>query len=179
MQRLDRSLMTLLGVYLVTLTFALSAPALSQTRLFAYPQAGQSQQQQMLDHGECHQWAMQQSGFDPNRPPPQVYATYSSPPPSNQGGALRGAAGGAALGAVGGAIAGDAGKGAAIGAATGALFGAMRRRQAAREQQEWQQYQDQQMRQQQQAIAQQQAMGQQTYNRAYAACMQARAYVVQ
>ena len=33
--------------------------------LFVYPKNGQSDQQQATDKFECHQWAHQQSGFDP------------------------------------------------------------------------------------------------------------------
>src|SRR5688572_25580645 len=109
--------------------------------VFVYPQKGQSPQQQQRDRFECHQWAVQQSGFDPTAP--QQAQAPPPPPPSSTaplGGpsALRGGARGAAVGAVGGAIAGDAGKGAAVGAATGALFGGMRKadQQAAYQQQQ-------------------------------------------
>ncbi len=167
------------GLCCLALVFS-TATAFAQTQLFAYPQAGQSQEQQARDQAECHQWAVQQTAFDPYRPAPQAQAAYSAPPPSTSTGGLgRGAARGAALGAVGGAIGGDAGKGAAIGAGTGALFGAMRRRDAQRERAEWEQHQQQQMQQQQQQISQQQAQGQQNYNRAYAACMNSRNYAVQ
>ena len=128
-----------------------------------YPQKGQSPQQQQQDQGECHVWAMQQSGYNPSAPgaPPP-------PPPPQGGGAVGGAARGAAVGAVGGAIGGNAGKGAAIGAATGAVFGTMRRNR------ENQQYQAQVSSQQQQT-----AGLQANYNRALAACMSGRGYTVQ
>lgn len=93
--------------------------------MFFYPSQGQSPEQQNRDQGECHAWAVQQTGFDPANPPAPAAA---APAPAPQGGLLRGAARGAAVGAVGGAIAGDAGKGAALGAGTGALLGGMRRR---------------------------------------------------
>ncbi len=142
----------------------------SAQQMYVYPRYGQPPEQQNRDRGECHVWAVQQSGFDPANP--QVAAP---PPPSYsepaRGGLFRGAARGAALGAVGGAIAGDAGKGAAIGAATGGLIGGMRRRdQVARQQHQQQQYQ-----QQQQAALQQ---GHGAYNRAFGACMQGRGYTV-
>ncbi len=166
---------------LCCLTLVCFAPAaFGQTQLFAYPKAGQSQERQARDQSECHHWAVQQSAFDPYRPAPQPQTTYTAPPPStSRGGLLRGGARGAAVGAVGGAIAGDAGRGAAIGAATGALFGAMRRRDAYQERAEWEYHQQQQIQQQQQQIAHQQAQGQQNYDRAYAACMTARDYVIQ
>jgi hypothetical protein len=132
-------------------------------QLMIYPQKGQSPQQQQTDHGECHVWAMQQSGYNPSAPgaPPP-------PPPPQGGAAVQGAARGAAVGAVGGAIGGNAGKGAAAGAAAGAVFGTMRRNNENR------QYQAQVSAQQQQT-----AGLQANYNRALAACMQGRGYTVQ
>ena len=90
---------------------------------YVYPAKGQGQQQQQKDQGECHSWAVNQSGYNPG---------YAGEP--TQGGVVRGGARGAATGAVVGAIAGDAGKGAAAGAAGGALIGGMRRRDARRQQ---------------------------------------------
>jgi Glycine-zipper domain len=149
-------------VALVCSLVALTGVATAQS-LYVYPQKGQSADQQTRDRGECHGWAVQQTGFDPGAapaPPP----TASAP----QGGAVRGAARGAAVGAVGGAIAGDAGTGAAVGAATGALFGTMRRRDQARQQEaQNQQYQA--------AASQRQA----EYKRALSACLTARGYTVQ
>ena len=154
-----------LGVTLGALLWA--APG--QGQMFIYPERGQSPEQQQRDRGECHVWAVQQSGFDPAAP-----RTTAAPPPASQppqGGLMRGAARGAAVGAVGGAIAGDAGKGAAIGAATGGLMGGMRRAdQMAQQQQQQQAWQA-----QQQAIS---AQGTDTYNRALAACLAGRGYTV-
>jgi len=151
----------------VILTLALvsglfTAPAWAQ-QLFIYPQRGQSQQQQQQDRFECHQWAVQQTGFDPTMgtaPPPPGAAPTT--------GTLRGAGRGAAVGAVGGAIAGDAGRGAAIGAATGAVFGTMRRNSQIRESEA-----------QQAAHAQQANQQRDAYNRALAACLSGRGYTVQ
>jgi hypothetical protein len=155
--------MTKLSVLVAGAVFlALSHPAASQ-QVFFYPTKGQTPQQQQADHGQCHVWAVQQSGFDPARV--QV-APQGAPPP--QSSALRGAARGAAVGAVGGAIGGDAGKGAAIGAGVGALFGGARRRQ------QESQYRAQ-VQQQQAAISQQQA----NYTRALSACMSGKGYSVQ
>ncbi len=36
------------------------------SRLFAYPRQGQSPQQQNVDLTECHYWAVNQTGYDPN-----------------------------------------------------------------------------------------------------------------
>ena len=37
-------------------------------RLFAYPMKGQSEEQQATDRYQCHQWAADQTGFDPTQP---------------------------------------------------------------------------------------------------------------
>lgn len=149
--------------------------------LYIYPQKGQSAEQQDQDRYNCHTWAVQQTGFDPTRQQPAAAAPAYTPPPqpeAPQGGAMRGAARGAAVGAVGGAIAGDAGKGAAIGAGTGALIGGMRRRdQVAREQQAQQNYESQRASAQATQSAES-ANRQKEYNRAMAACLQARGYSV-
>jgi hypothetical protein len=129
--------------------------------IFAYPNNGQDQQQQDRDRYECHNWSVSQTGFDPTRPPPTVGAPPSTSSPA------RGALGGAAIGAIGGAIGGNAGAGAAIGAGTGALVGGARRRNQQRQATDIQN-------QQAAAFAQQND----AYNRALAACLQARGYTI-
>lgn len=150
------------------LAFIAMVTAAGAQQLIVYPSQGQTPDQQARDQGECHAWAVQQSGYDPARPPPPP--STSAPVP--QGGVLRGAARGAVVGVTVGAIAGDAGTGAAAGAAGGALIGGFRRadQRRAHEQQQAQaqsQYQ-------QQLTAQNQ-----TYNRALSACLQGRGYTVQ
>ncbi len=156
--------------------------ALAQEQLYAYPNAGQSATQQQKDQAECRSWAIGQSGFNPSSAPPP--SAYVPPPPETGvfgrgqvggGGLLRDAGKGAAGGAIGGAIAGDAGKGAAIGAVSGMFLGGIRRAGRAQEQQQWDQQQAMVLQQQQQ----QQAALQREYNRAFAACMHARKYVVE
>jgi hypothetical protein len=133
-----------------------------EAEVFVYPKPGQSQEAFQKDQFECHNWAKQQTGFDPAQP-----SQVAAAPPPQQGGAVRGAARGAAVGAVGGAIGGDAGKGAAVGAGVGATAGAMRQnannRAAAQASQ--------------QAQAQQQG-NYNNYERAYAVCLQGRGYSV-
>jgi Glycine-zipper domain len=145
------------------LTAALTITAAHGQGMVIYPGKGQSPDQQNKDKGECHVWAVQQSGFDPA----QAQAPTSTPPPSQGGERARGAARGAAAGAAVGAIAGDAGKGAAAGAAAGTVAGGSRKRQAAREQEAQNQ-------QQQAAYAQSQA----GYQRALGACLEGRGYTV-
>jgi len=86
----------------------------AQPAVSAYPQKGQTAEQQSRDMTECQSWAKQQTGFDPTTDAAKGAGV----------GALIGALGGAAAGAAIGAAAGNAGRGAAIGAAAGGLGGA-------------------------------------------------------
>lgn len=143
-------------------TAAISHSSVAQN-VIAYPAQGQSQAQQDRDRFECYNWAVQQTGYNPQT---QQYGSSAPPPPPGTG-VLPGAAKGAAIGAIGGAIGGDAGKGAAIGAGVGGLFGGMRRREMEIQQQQAQA-------QQSAAIAQRNA----GFNRAMASCLQGRGYSV-
>lgn len=158
---------TVIVVTLVCMVF-FGETVLAQ-ELIIYPQKGQSQEQMEKDKFECYTWSKQQSGFDPMAPP-----TASTPPPASQelqSSAVKGAARGALVGVAVGAIAGNAGKGAAIGAASGGLLGGMKRRDEVvsqeKAEQQWAQQQ-----------ANEYAAKRNTYNRAYAACMEGRAYTV-
>ncbi|WP_430869497.1 YMGG-like glycine zipper-containing protein [Cupriavidus basilensis] len=128
---------------------------LAQAKPIIYPAKGQSAEQQQKDDGQCYVWAKNSTGVDP--------AAVAAAPPSGPAGGgerVRGAARGAAGGAAIGAIAGDAGKGAAAGAVAGTMAGGARARRN-------------------QQAAQQPAQGSMdTYNRAYAACMEGRGYTV-
>jgi len=148
-----------------TIIAGLAAGALvsaAHAEVYVYPKQGQSQDAFQKDQYECHNWATQQTGFNPAAPPQAAAA-----PPPQQGTAVRGAARGAAVGAVGGAIAGDAGKGAAVGAAVGGTATVMRNNRANRDA----------------AAANQQAQAQQqaaygNYEKAYATCLSGRGYSV-
>ncbi len=148
-----------------TLAAGLSTCVFASTgsgEVFVYPK-GQSQEQFEKDQFVCHQWATQQTGFNPSQPAP----TAAAPSTAGDGTVVRGAARGAAVGAVGGAIGGNAGKGAAIGAGVGATAGVMKRNQHNREV----------------AASNQQAQQQQQanlgrYETAYKTCMQGRKYQV-
>ena len=148
-------------VYILGLSVALIAEAGAQQ--YVYPAKGQSPQQQKSDEASCHSWAVQQSGFDPAKPPP---AQAAAQPPTTATGTTPGAGiRGAARGAiVGGALGGDAGTGAAVGAI--AARGQSRRQNAAAAQQGQQQ--------QQAATQQQQA----SFGKARAACLEGRGYSV-
>jgi len=150
--------------WFTTILIALTAVAIvsaAQAEVFVYPKQGQSQDAFQKDQYECHNWAQQQTGFNPAAPP------QAAAPPPAQGGVVRGGARGAAVGAVGGAIAGDAGKGAAVGAAVGGTATVMRNNRANRDA----------------AAANQQAQAQQqaaygNYEKAYATCLSGRGYSV-
>jgi hypothetical protein len=149
------------------------APALAQQN-FVYPGKGQSPQQQQKDEFECHQWAVQQTGYDPANPRQQASAP---PPPSGSaepeaGSGAKGAVKGAVIGGVIGGIGGRGGEGAAAGAVVGGIAA---RRSSRREAEQRQQYEQQQY-QQQQAAAN--AAGPNAYNRARVACLSGRGYTV-
>jgi hypothetical protein len=130
--------------------FTLASTASAQ-QVFVYPQKGQNQRQQDIDTAECTRWAKQQSGIDPNAPKqPDQVGTHAR-------GAAGGAAKGAAVGAAVGAIGGDAGKGAAAGAVVGGVGGRRRSKQAKQTAE---------------------AETTNTYQRAFAACMDGRGYSV-
>lgn len=167
--------------FVLALSVGLGSVPVAYAQMFAYPTKGQDQAQQRKDEFECTQWAQQQSGFDPNRPPQQVQVQASAAPSQcySSGGTVRGAGRGAALGAVGGAIGGNAGRGAAIGAGVGALGGTMRRNNARRECEEWERQQAQQQQNAQAQANAQWEQGRATFDRAWSACMEGRGYRVQ
>ena len=123
----------------------------SAPKAFVYPQKGQSKEQQESDEFACYKWAKEKSGVDPSAPAAPDQAG------EHARGTVGGAAKGAAVGAGVGAIGGDAGKGAAAGAAVGGVAGrrgSKMNKQAA------------------------QAETANSYQRAYAACMEGRGYTV-
>lgn len=93
-------------------------------RVYYYPKAGQTAEQQSRDHYECYNWAVQQTGFDPNDidiPAQARVQVVPVPSPGHDTAAMSVA--GAIIGAI---IAGprNALEGAAVGAAGGAIIGA-------------------------------------------------------
>lgn len=135
---------------------ALSGSAIAEQ--YVFPAKGQTPEQQKADESACHSWAMQQTGFDPAKPPPP-------PPPAktgaNAGSGARGAARGAVVGEI---IADDAGTGAAVGAVAARGQSRRQNRQTAEQSQ-----------QQQQAGTQTQ---QTNFNKARAACLEGKGYTV-
>ena len=134
----------------------------ASSQQFVYPAKGQSPEQQKKDEAQCHTWSVQQSKYDPAKPPP---STAGAKPPTTATGTTPGAgARGAARGAVVGGMMGDAGAGAAAGAV--AARGQSRRQNAAQAQQ------------QQQSATQQDEAGMAAYQKARATCLEGRGYTV-
>lgn len=163
---------SLIAAPLLLAVMAPSAGAPLAQDLFAYPNEGQSQEQQEQDKFACYQWAREQSGFDPMQAPVASAPAPKNDTPSTGASVVGGAGIGAALGAIGGAIAGGAaGKGAAIGAAGGGLLGGLhsesQKSNYRKERQEWERQQ-----------AAQYQQGRNKYNRAYSACMTGRGYTI-
>jgi hypothetical protein len=153
--------MKLAIIFVLALNAALLAPAVAQQ--FVYPAKGQTPEQQKADEATCYQWAVQQSGFDPAKPPPAAPApqTATTATGTVPGAGLRGAARGAVVGEL---ISDDPGAGAAAGAVAAR---GQSRRQAAAAGQEAQQ--------QQTAVVQQQ---QAAFDKARAACLEGEGYTV-
>ncbi|MBW1802496.1 MAG: hypothetical protein JRJ85_17410 [Deltaproteobacteria bacterium] len=153
----------LLVAVAVIFLFGLSIGGFAEAGMIVYPAKGQSAEQQQKDEFACHQWAVQQTGYDPTKTQqaPQQQTTQSGRP------VAKGAAGGALVGAGIGSLSGKAGRGMAIGAGVGALAGGARRRQQERQQAEAAQ----------QAQSTQQAQIDR-YNKAKQACLEGRGYTV-
>ena len=153
----------LLVAVAVIFLFGLAIDGFAEAGMIVYPAKGQSAEQQQKDEFACHQWAVQQTGYDPTKTQqaPQQQTTQSGRP------VAKGAAGGALVGAGIGSLSGKAGRGMAIGAGVGALAGGSRRRQQER---------------QQAAVNQQAQEAQQAqidrYNKAKQACLEGKGYSV-
>ena len=140
------------------------------TTVYAYPQQGQSPDQQSRDRYECSMWAVHQTGFDPSAPnvPAQYRVVASGPPPGT----------GTAIGAIAGAVIGaaispgwDRGAGAVFGGLTGAMIGSAS--DASRAQQN-----EMAMSEQQQQQAAEMSHKASDYRRALSACLSGRGYSV-
>ncbi len=148
----------------------LSGTAVAQTissslGIYVYPGNGQSIEQLAVDENECHQWAQQTTGVDPNNPMAGVQVQAPQQQSGPTGGALRGAAKGALIAEVSG---NDRSEYAAAAAVVGAARGS-RQRQAQNQQA------------QQQAQAEAEAQGAErlvSFKKAYSACMGGRKYTV-
>ena len=161
-------------VFIVPVFWVFLLPCAHAQDLIVFQGQGQSAEQTELDKFAGYNWAKGQTGFDPMQVP-----TASSPPPSGQkksvgGSTLRGGVAGGAAGAIIGGIASGkkgAKRGAAIGGLSGGALGGIRsssqNRQVEQQRKQWEQQQ-----------ANQYMQQRNTYNRAYAACMEGKGYTV-
>ena len=151
--------------HFVGLLLAAASTALCAQELFIYPNQGQSAEQQDKDKYECYNWAKNNSGFDPMAPP-----VATAPPPSGEkksGGAVKGAVGGAVLGRVVSGSSKTAKRTAAAGALVGGVRQSSQNQAVDAKRQQWEQEQ-----------TSQYVNARNSYNRAYAACLEGRGYTV-
>ncbi len=120
----------LLSVAAVT---ALAVTAVNAQQ-YVYPSKGQSPEKQKSDEAACYQWAVQQTGFDPAKPPPAPAQTTGP-----TGARVRGAAAGATVAAITDNDRSDAAAAGAVGAASAQR--AQKRQQAKAQQQQTSQQQ--------------------------------------
>ena len=83
MSKFWKSGIGVLFIFAFALSLSPVGEAAAQGDVFAYPKGGQSQDQLARDQFDCNQWAVQQSGFNPNQAQPQVQVgrDYMPPPP--------------------------------------------------------------------------------------------------
>ena len=149
---------------LVVLAGACLAGAATAQELMIFPNEGQDKQQQEQDEFACYSWAKGETGFDPMAVPT---ATEPAPQATDTSGQMaRGAVRGAAIGGIVG-NSDDAKKGAAAGAAVGGMRRRDQKRKDDQARAQWEQ-------EQQQIYAENRSR----YNRAFAACMEAKDYTV-
>lgn len=148
--------------------------------VYAFPQKGQTAEQQSVAEADCYGWAVKNTGTDPFQLQKQSQAIQQQKGAAqqqaveqagNQGTVVKEAARGAALGALVGSISGEAGKGAGYGAAAGVVAGNRRRRA---EQQAAAQSVEQQSQQMQAGVAEQQG----NFKKAFSVCLEGKGYMV-
>src|SRR5215468_1952680 len=155
----------MIGAWIAVL-LAADPGAVRAQDVYVYPAKNQTDEQMARDKEECHDWAVKQTGVDPEK-----LASEAVTPPPQSGESSSGAGsglGGAGLGAARGAMSGDAAGGAIRGVGMGRLIHAIRARR--------------QMEEQHQAVQQdyQQRQTQlQGYDRAFSTCLTGRGYSVQ
>src|SRR5262245_5262542 len=116
------------------------AGALAAQDVYIYPAQNQSDEQMARDKEECHDWAVKQTGVDPEKVATEALNQPSGNQPSSGAGS---GLGGAAFGAARGAMSGDAAGGAIRGVGIGRLAHAIRARRQMEEQHQASQQQDQ------------------------------------
>jgi hypothetical protein len=156
----------MIGAWMVVL-LAADLGAVGAQDVYVYPAKNQTDEQMARDKEECHDWAVKQTGVDPEK---LASETVTPPPPSGESSSGAGSGlGGAGLGAARGAMSGDAAGGAIRGVGIGRLVRAARARREMEEQHKASPPQDYQQRKTQL----------QSYDRAFGACLTGRGYSVQ
>ena len=133
--------------------------------VYVYPAKNQTDEQMARDKEECHDWAVKQTGVDPEK----LASEAATPPPKRESSSGAGSGlGGAGLGTARGAMSGDAAGGAIRGVGIGRL---VRAAHARREMEEQHQASPQDYQQRKTQL--------QSYDRAFGACLTGRGYSVQ
>jgi len=155
----------MIGAWIAVL-WAADPGAVSAQDVYVYPAKNQTDEQMARDKEECHDWAVKQTGVDPEK---LASEAATPPPPSAESSSGAGSGlGGAGLGAARGAMSGDAAGGAIRGVGIGRLVRAARAR---REMEEQHQASPQDYQQRKTQL--------QSYDRAFGACLTGRGYSVQ
>jgi outer membrane lipoprotein SlyB len=158
----------------------MGTPASAQD-LFVYPSRGQSDEQLAEDRYACHQWAVQESRFDPSEfgelAPPR---TVRVPVPENEarGATAKGTVAGAVAGAVIGSREDKANKGAVIGAIIGSIAGSAVEEQGERKAQAQAESEAQRQAAELERTRAEKALRRSDYRRALSACLEGRGYTV-
>ena len=155
----------MIGAWMVVL-LAAEPGGVGAQDVYVYPAKNQTDEQMARDKEECHDWAVKQTGVDPEK----LASEAVTPPPSGGSSSEAGSGlGGAGLGAARGAMSGDAAGGAIRGVGIGRLVRAARARREMEEQHQASPQQEYQQRKTQL----------QSYDRAFSACLTGRGYSVQ
>jgi hypothetical protein len=154
----------MIGAWIAVL-LAADPGAVSAQDVYVYPAKNQTDEQMARDKEECHDWAVKQTGVDPEK---LASEAVTSPPKGESSSGAGSGLGGAGLGAARGAMSGDAAGGAIRGVGIGRLVRAARAR---REMEEQHQASPQDYQQRKTQL--------QSYDRAFGACLTGRGYSVQ
>jgi uncharacterized protein YcfJ len=131
--------------------------------LIIYPAKNQSKEQQYIDKGECRDWAIKETGINPD----DVKNVSSNVNANAEGTGVKGAATGALVGGAVGSLDGNFGKGAAAGAIVGGAVGVISRHRKERKAKATSEQ-----------IERQKKELLEKYNKAYSACLEAKGYTV-
>ncbi len=170
-------------------TAGVSQSAQSAKQLYIYPNKGQSEERQAKDRYECYQWAVKNTGVDPNAleaPTGLAQVRVAVPENPKQGAGAKGTIIGGATGAVIGSLDDGHGRrhhdhtaqGFIIGAMVGSIIGSSVERKGATEAREAARAEAREEAQKNAEARAQYENAIDSYGRAFSACMEAREYTV-